>query len=815
MWQFRRGPDFFNSGGPGSGLHKSSDGGETWKELTNGLPAGTKGRIAIAIAPSRPNVLYATVEAENTAMYRSDDTGEHWREVNASNSVRQRPFYFSLIVVDPTDFNRVYKPGLSLAVSDDGGRSLSSFMGGGGSYHGDLHALWINPTDPFHLVLGTDGGVYISNDRGNRWRHVKALPVSQFYEVAYDMEIPYNVFGGLQDNGSWMGPSRSVAGIQNKDWRNIGFGDGFHAVPDPNDEDIIFVEYQGGMFMRFRKSTGELKDIRPYPQAGDPDYRFNWNAPMHVGPSGALYVGSQVLLRSTDQGHSWDRISSDLTTNDPNRQRQAQSGGLTVDNTTAENNTTIYTISESPHDPQVIWVGTDDGNVQVTRDGGQSWTNVLGNMPGAPSGSWVSHVEVGLHAAGTAFVTFDGHRSGDMQTHVYRTSDYGQSWESLVTEDMEGYAFVIRQDLVNPDLLFVGTEFGLYISLSGGSSWARFESGLPKKVSVHDLRVHPREHDLIVATHGRGIYILDDITPLRHLTQPMLDSAVVMLPTRPAELRILAAVQDFPGDEEFVGQNPGDAANIVYYLKRRHMFGDMMVEVYDEQGNLVNTAPGGKRRGLNRVPFPTRMKPPKVPAAGSLVQSPGAFTGPRLPEGTYSVRLIKGNDTYESSVTLVPDPRSTATPEDRQVQYQTALLLYGMVGRLGYVVDALVSLRDQARERAEALGRGRTTDRLNQYADRLEAFRGEIVSTSTAGFWSGEEFLREKLVDLYGAVNGYEGRPTDSQLERIAVLETQLVQAEEGFGEFIGRDLENLNRQLERSQQEPLSLLTKEAWESQ
>jgi hypothetical protein len=245
------------------------------------------------------------------------------------------------------------------------------------------------------------------------------------------------------------------------------------------------------------------------------------------------------------------------------------------------------------------------------------------------------------------------------------------------------------------------------------------------------------------------------------------------------------------------------------------MFGDMMVEVYDEQGNLVNTAPGGKRRGLNRVPFPTRMKPPKVPAAGSLVQSPGAFTGPRLPEGTYSVRLIKGNDTYESSVTLVPDPRSTATPEDRQVQYQTALLLYGMVGRLGYVVDALVSLRDQARERAEALGRGRTTDRLNQYADRLEAFRGEIVSTSTAGFWSGEEFLREKLVDLYGAVNGYEGRPTDSQLERIAVLETQLVQAEEGFGEFIGRDLENLNRQLERSQQEPLTLLTKEAWESQ
>ncbi len=812
MWQFRRAPDFFTSGGPGSGLYKSGDGGETWKELTNGLPAGDKGRIAVAIAPSRPNVLYATVEAERTAMYRSDDTGEHWREVNASNSVRQRPFYFSLVVVDPQDFNRVYKPGLFLAVSDDGG---TSFKPGGGSYHGDLHALWINPTSPHHLVLGTDGGVYISFDRGGNWRHVKALPVSQFYEVAYDMEIPYNVYGGLQDNGTWMGPSRSVAGIQNRDWRNIGFGDGFHAAPDPSDRDIVYVEYQGGMFMRYRRSTGELKDIKPYPQAGDPDFRFNWNAPLHVGPSGAIYVGSQFLFRSTNQGESWDRLSPDLTTNDPARQRQRQSGGLTVDNTTAENNTTIYTIAESPLNAQVIWVGTDDGNVQVTRDGGQSWTNVLGNMPGAPRGSWVSHVEAGVHEEATAFVTFDGHRSGDMRTYVYRTTDLGQTWESLVTDDMEGHALVVRQDLVNPGLLFVGTELGLYLTLDGGASWARFEGGIPKKAPVHDLRIHPREHDLIIATHGRGIYILDDITPIRHLTQAALDSAVVLLPSRPAELTILAAVQDFPGDDEFVGRNPGDAANIVYYLKRRHMFGDLMVEVYDAEGTLINSAPGGKRRGLNRVPFPTRLKPPKVPPASSLVQSPGSFVGPRLPEGTYTVRLIKGNDTYESMVELVPDPRSTATPEDRAAQYRTALRLYDMVGRLGYVVGALVDLRDQARERAAALGRGRTVDRLNQYADGLEAFREGLVSTSEAGFWAGEKFLREKLVDLYGSVNAYEGRPTTSQLERVEVLESQLAQAEERFTSLTGRDLENLNRQLERSRQELLTLLTKEEWERQ
>lgn len=815
MWQFRRQPDFFTSGGPGSGLYKSTDGGANWKELTNGLPEGEKGRIGIAVAPSRPSVVYAVVEAEKTALYRSDDLGESWRVVNTSSNVQARPFYFAYVVVDPTDFNRVYKPGFSLGISTDGGTSFSSFFTGGSAVHSDHHALWINPNNPHELLLGTDGGLYISSDRGGHWRYAKVLPVSQFYEVGYDMEWPYNVYGGLQDNGTWMGPSRAVGGIQNRDWRKIGPGDGFHAFPDPNDPDIVYVEYQGGNVLWFRKSTGETKAIKAYPTEGEPNLRFNWNTPIHLSPNrpGTIYMGAQFLFRSRNQGDSWERVSPDLTTNDPAKQRQKESGGLTIDNSSAENHTTIYTISESPMNPEQIWVGTDDGNLQTTRDGGKTWTNVVGNVPGLPKNTWVSHVEASRHEQGTVYATFDGHRTGDMKTYVYRTADFGETWVSLVTDELEGYAHVIREDLENPELLFVGTEFGLFLSVDGGRHWARFEGNLPE-VAVRDLAIHPREHDLIIATHGRGIYILDDITPLRHLTQGILDSDVAMLPSRPAVMVIPAAVQNVSGDDEFVGRNPAQGASIIYYLKRRHMFGDLLVEIYDADGNLMATPPGGKRRGLNRVVWPMRLKGPKVPPATSLVSQRGAFRGPRVPEGTYVVKLVKGDDTYETEVTLVPDPRSTSSEEDRALQDRTVMRLYRMLGRLTYVVEAAMDLRDQAGTRAEALGRrGRLTTRINQYAERLDTFRRELVSTSEAGFLSGEERLREKLVSLYGAVNGYEGRPTDSQRGRMELLEGELVKAEQEFSSLTGGEFKSLNTQLEGRRQEPLKLLSKEEWE--
>ena len=814
MWQFRRYPDFFESGGPGSGLYKSTDGGDTWSELTNGLPEGEKGRIAVAVAPSRTSRVYATVESAETALYRSDDLGGTWKEINTSFTVSARPFYFSRLVVDPTDYQTVYKTSLSLGISTDGGESFTSpFTGGfGGGVHSDHHAIWVNPEDPQNLILGTDGGLYVSHDQGHTWRHVRSLPVSQFYRVSVDDQVPYNVYGGLQDNGSWMGPSRAPGGIENKDWRGVGFGDGFYAFRDPSDPDYVFSEYQGGEIQRLHLPTGELRDTKPYPPKGAEDYRFNWATPVAFSPNekGTLYMGAQKLLRSRDHGESWEEISPDLTTDNPAWQRQKESGGLSIDNSDAENYTTIFTISESPVEAGVIWVGTDDGNVQVTRDDGKTWTEVGHAIPGLPERRWISDVSASPHAAGTAFVTVDGHYSGVMDPFVFETTDYGATWTSLVTDELDGYAHVIQQDPENPNLLFLGTELGLWVSLDGGHQWARFEGGLPAMVSVRDLAIQPREGDLVIATHGRGMYILDDLTPLRNLTGEILAQDVALLPTRPAEMTIPSITWPFSGDGEFTGQNPPEAAEIAYYLKRRHVFGDLKVEIYDHDGALLKTVPGSKRRGVNRVEWPMRLPAPKVPPATNLVP---AFEGPRVPEGAYTFKLVKGKETLEGQVELVADPRTPHSAEDRKLQQETALDLYKMLERMTYLVDALVDLRDQARARADAVDSKRLGERLDAYADKLESFRGTLVSTSEAGWLSGDEQLRENLGNLYGSVNGYTGRPTQSQLDRLEVLRGQLDAAFTAF-ESLAAERDELARPLERAGAEPLVLLTREAWEA-
>jgi photosystem II stability/assembly factor-like uncharacterized protein len=816
MWQFRRSPDFFTSGGPGSALYRSTDGGETWKELKEGLPAGEKGRIAVAVAPSRPSVLYAVVEAKETALYRSEDLGESWSRVNSSFNVKARPFYFGLVVVDPTDPNTVYKPGLTLSVSTDGGRSFTSPFTGdlmGGSVHSDLHALWINPKNPNEMYLGTDGGVYQSTDKAHHWRFLRSLPVAQFYHVSVDNEHPYNVYGGLQDNGTWRGPSRAPGGIQNRNWDNVGFGDGFWAFADPRDPDTLYVEYQGGELLRTTPSTGEVKSIKPYARKGEAELRFNWNAPIHISPNdpATIYVGSQFLLRSRDRGESWEQISPDLTTNDPARQRQKQSGGLSIDNSTAENNTTIFTISESPKNPQLIWVGTDDGNLQLTRDGGKSWTNLVGHVPGLPKATWVSYVWASPHAEGTAYATFDGHASGDMKTYVYETTDFGQSWRSLVTPEIHGWAHVIKDDPVNAELLFLGTERGLWLSLDGGREWARFTGDLPP-VAVDDLTVQSREGDLVIATHGRGVYIIDDLTPIRALTAETLEKSAALLPSRPAEMVMGGNLQDFPGDDEFVGRNPPEAAMVTYWLKKRHIFGDLKVEVYGSDGKLITTLPGGKRVGINRVPWPMRLPPPKVPPASSLTM---AFVGPRAAEGTYTVKLIKGKETYEGTVTLVADARSPHSPEDRALQQKTAMRLYGDLERLTYTADTLTDVRDQARARAEKLGsQGSLARRLNSLADEVEKLRTTVVSTAEGGWLSGDEQLREKLASLYGSVTQYEGRPTDSQLERADALEGDLQQARGKLDAVTARELPGVNAALGKKHLEPITVASFEEWKA-
>ncbi|MEM1438750.1 MAG: glycosyl hydrolase [Pseudomonadota bacterium] len=810
MWQVRRYPDFFESGGETSGLYRSTDGGDTWEELTEGLPETDLGRIAVTVAASDPSIVYATVESENTALYRSDDGGDTWVAKDDSGNIQLRPFYFGELVVDPNDSERVYKPGFSLTVSTDGGESFSGMFGAGFSVsiHPDHHALWVNPANPRQLVLGTDGGVYVSEDKGFHWRHVANLPVSQFYHVAVDSRWPYNVYGGLQDNGSWAGPSQAPGGIQNKDWKNIGFGDGFWAFPDPNYDRILYTEYQGGQLKRVDRETLEIKRIQPAPEDGQDKLRFNWNTPLHLSPNkpGTLYYGAQYLFRSTDRGESWKAISPDLTTNDPQGQRQMESGGITVDNSTAENYTTIYSISESPLDHRTIWVGTDDGNLQLTRNGGRSWDNVVGNINGVPAGTWVSRVEASPHDEATAFVTFDGHRRGDMNTYVFRTTDYGQNWAPIVTDDIDGYAWVIKQDPVNPDLLFLGTEEGLYITLDQGENWARFSENLPR-VAVHDLVIHPTEHDLVIGTHGRGVYVIDDITPLRGLNQEIIDANVAVLDTRPAPMILNAQIQSFGAHDAFVGNNPPQAATIVYYLKKRHLFGDLKVEVFGDDGRLIATLPGGKRRGLNRVEWPMRFKAPKFPPATNLV--PG-FLGPRVPEGQYRVVLTKGKETIESTVQLVADPRTPHSKRDRVAQQTLALELYDMINDLSFLSDNLIEIRDQAKARAEGADESLAAS-LSTFAEELETLRTSL-SSSKGGMISGEVQLRERLGTLYGNVTSYDGRPTRTQFDRRDSLNGELSDALTEGAALLDDKLATLNAALGDAGLDPLETLDRADW---
>ncbi len=810
MWQVRRYPDFFESGGETSGLYRSTDGGDTWEALTEGLPETDLGRIAVTVAASDPNIVYATVESENTALYRSEDGGDSWVAKDDSGNIQLRPFYFGELVVDPNDPERVYKPGFSLTVSTDGGESFSGMFGAGFSVsiHPDHHALWINPANPRQLVLGTDGGVYISEDKGFHWRHVANLPVSQFYHVAVDSRWPYNVYGGLQDNGSWAGPSQAPGGIQNKDWQNIGFGDGFWAFPDPNDDRILYTEYQGGQLKRVDRETLEIKRIQPAPEDGQDKLRFNWNTPLHLSPTkpGTLYYGAQYLFRSTDRGESWKAISPDLTTNDPQGQRQLESGGITVDNSTAENYTTIYSISESPLSHRTIWVGTDDGNLQLTRNGGRSWDNVVGNIEGVPAGTWVSRVEASPHDEATAFVTFDGHRRGDMNTYVFRTTDFGQTWAPIITDVIDGYAWVIKQDPVNPNLLFLGTEEGLYITLDQGENWARFSENLPR-VAVHDLVIHPTEHDLVIGTHGRGVYVIDDITPLRGLNQEIIDANVAVLDTRSAPMILNAQIQSFGAHDAFVGSNPPQAATIVYYLKKRHLFGDLKVEVFGDDGRLIATLPGGKRRGLNRVEWPMRFKAPKFPPATNLV--PG-FLGPRVPEGQYRVVLTKGKETIESTVQLVADPRTPHSKRDRIAQQTLALELYDMINDLSFLSDNLIEIRDQAKARAEGADEA-LAESLGTFAEELETLRTSLAS-SKGGMISGEEQLRERLGTLYGNVTSYDGRPTRTQFDRRDSLNGELSDALTEGTTLLDDKLATMNAALGDAGLDPLETLDRADW---
>jgi photosystem II stability/assembly factor-like uncharacterized protein len=522
MWQYRRWPWYFKSGGPGSGLYVTMDGGRNWREITDveGLPKGNLGRIGIAISHSNPDIVYATVEAEKSAVVRSDDGGRSWRIVNQRYDANPRPFYFADIRVDPELPNRVYSLDYDVRVSEDSGQSFRPLIPGY-LIHGDYHAMWIDPNHPELIYLGNDGGVAISRDRGRTASFVTALPLAQFYHVAVDMEQPYNVYGGLQDNGSWRGPNTvwQYGGIRSYEWVAVGGGDGFDTRPDPADSNLVYSMSQGGYLGRTNIWAGEQRQIRPAPPEGV-KLRFNWNSGFATDPfqEGTIYLGSQFLHKSADRGETWTTISPDLTSNNPEWQKQDTSGGLTPDVSNAENFTTIIAVAPSPLQEGVIWVGTDDGRLHVTRDGGKNWTSVEKNVPGVPANTWIPHVTPSKLDPASAFVVFDNHRRSDWTTYVYRTDDWGKTWKSLATKDVKGYAHIVEQDPKAKNLLFLGTEFGLWFSLDGGGKWMKWTHGVPT-VPVLDLVIHPRDLDLVIATHGRALYVIDDITPLRTLSE--------------------------------------------------------------------------------------------------------------------------------------------------------------------------------------------------------------------------------------------------------------------------------------------------------
>jgi photosystem II stability/assembly factor-like uncharacterized protein len=559
MWEHRRWPWSFKSGGPGSGLHRTLDGGETWTRLTEdeGMPAGELGRIGLAIAASDPRVVYALVEAKKSVLLRSDDGGFHFRTQNSNDNIASRPFYFGDIRVDPQDQNRVYNLHTVIDVSTDGGRSFGGLVGWG-SAHPDHHTMWIDPTAPERIVIGNDGGVYTSLDRGNSWRFCANLPVAQFYHVATDQDVPYHVYGGLQDNGSWRGPSNvwENGGIRNFHWQEVCFGDGFATLPDPQDSMQGYAMSQGGSLVRWNLHTGASKFIQPPAPAGV-KLRFHWNSAIAQDPFDprAIYYGSQFLHRSTDRGESWTVMSPDLTTDNPEWQKQDESGGLTLDATGAENHCTILTIAPSPVQKGVVWIGSDDGRVHVTQNGGESWRSVEHAIPGLPLHTWCPHIEASKFDAGTAYAVFDGHRHVDWTPYVYKTNDFGATWSALATPALDGYCLVIEQDPVQKDLLWVGTEFGLYVSFDGGTSWQRWKHGVPT-CSAMAITTQAQAGDLIVATHGRSIFVIDDLTPLRTMTPELLQQKLHLFPIQPAIAWETAQSPStrFPGNGEFRGE---------------------------------------------------------------------------------------------------------------------------------------------------------------------------------------------------------------------------------------------------------------------
>ncbi|MDB2701891.1 hypothetical protein N9Z01_02150 [Flavobacteriaceae bacterium] len=720
MWEHKRDPWFFNSGGEGSGIFVTLDGGATWKEKTDedGLPKGDLGRIGLAIAKNKPNIVYALVEAKKNALYKSIDGGDKWKKVNDKEGIGNRPFYYSDIRVDPENENRLYSVFTYVNVSEDGGKSFSQLMpayGVSNGVHPDHHAWWIHPEDGNFMIDGNDGGLNITRDGGKSWRFVGNIPVAQFYHISVDNEIPYNVYGGMQDNGSWRGPAYvwKVQGIRNSYWQEIAFGDGFDVVPDKDDSRYGYAMSQQGVVSRYDWKTGNNYLVRPTHPDPDTRLRFNWNAAIGQDPfdNSTVYFGSQFVHKSTDKGLTWEIISPDLTTNDPEKLKQSESGGLTLDATGAENHCTLLVIEPSPLEKDMLWVASDDGRVHFTQNAGESWNEVTKNLKGLPAGSWITQIKASNKNKGEALLVANDYRRFNYTPYAYRTTNYGKSWQRIVDQsDVQSYALCIVEDPETANLLFLGTDDGLYYSMNAGEKWQKMDPKVFPTVSTKDLIIHPREHDLVIGTFGRAAWVLDDIRPMRAIAKAnaILEKKVHIF-TPPTAY--LAAYQQptgsrFGADAMYHGENRAYGAMISYFYspsekedvkeekeedKKEVKADSLLLKIYDEDRlirTLTRKAP--KEKGLHRWYWNMDEKGVNRPSR-NIRNSKREPSGVGVKPGVYRVELSFGEQSNSVSIEVKSDPRIKVSQASIDQQYAASKQLEGYMAASAAAVKQLVT----------------------------------------------------------------------------------------------------------------------------
>jgi photosystem II stability/assembly factor-like uncharacterized protein len=834
-FQRERRPYSYVGGGPGSGLWKSTDGGDSWTRLTEGLPKGDVGRIGLDVSRSNPNIVYATIETKVTgagaatgntegSVYRSDDYGASWQKMGVGFSY---PWYMGQVRVDPTNPDRVYFMGVPLQVSTDGGRT---FHNTATSAHSDQHAMWIDPTDPNHLIIGCDGGVYISRDRGRTVDFVPNLPISQYYAIATDMRQPfYYVYGGLQDNSSWGGPSqtRNRQGITNADWIRTTGGDGFYAQIDPVDPNTVYGESQGGDIVRFDVRTGEEKTIKPLPAFGAKPYRWNWSSPMLISPydHNTLYFGANYLFKSTNRGDSWTRLGSDLT-RQLNRDSLPVMGKIWPRDAIARHQGTadygnISTIDESPIKQGLLYVGTDDGVVSVSRDAGTTWNRIT-KFPGVPDQTYVSRVVASRFNEGTVYATMDNHRNNDFKPYVLESTDYGAHWRAITGNlPANGSVQVIREDLAEPNLLFLGTEFGIFYSALQGNNWTQLKYNIPT-VAVHDIVVQPREHDLVIGTHGRGIYIIDDITPLEKLGEANRVGTYLFPVKTSTEYNPNSSVPGgvhgagATGDREYSAPNPAFGAIMTYFIRDSlPKGGDVTLAVYDAAGNRVRDLTASKKPGMHRVTWDLRNAPPyTVRRPASEVGEPQFRrrdpSGPFVLPGKYTARLtVKGGTApavvRETAVEVRSDPLVPMNEADYRALYDMRV----STGRLQATVQAAVRTAEQLKEQITdvkaALKTNPAPDSVSKQADSIDKeisdiikkLRGDPESEAVDDRKTEEPSIQERVNNVAEEIGNVTSQPTELQRSTLTLATSDLQREVGRINTLLQRRVPALNAALD------------------